>query len=70
MTKRIMLIPVGSAVGLTSVSLGLLRAFEQKNIDVGFLNQFHNLSQAKMDRKNQPKLLEKPAILSRLSHLI
>ncbi len=31
-----MLIPVGTSVGLTSVSIGLVRALEQKNINVGF----------------------------------
>ncbi|MBO9491781.1 phosphate acetyltransferase [Endozoicomonas sp. G2_1] len=36
MAKPIMLIPVGSSVGLTSVSLGLVRAIEQQAIDVGF----------------------------------
>ena len=37
MSHRIMLIPVGSGVGLTSVSLGLLHACQQKGIKVGHI---------------------------------
>ncbi|MBO1254712.1 phosphate acetyltransferase [Alteromonas sp. 5E99-2] len=36
MSNRIMLIPVGSGVGLTSVSLGLVRAMEQRAVNVQF----------------------------------
>lgn len=34
--RRIMLIPVGSSVGLTSVSLGLVRAIQQQGLKVNF----------------------------------
>ena len=36
MSRRIMLIPVSTGVGLTSVSVGLVRALEQKAIKVNF----------------------------------
>lgn len=36
MPRTIMLIPIGSSVGLTSVSLGVLRAMEQKGVRVSF----------------------------------
>ena len=55
MTHRIMLIPVGSSVGLTSVSLGLVRALEQKNINVGF---FKPISQPKPGERGPEKSIE------------
>lgn len=36
MAQRIMLIPISTGVGLTSVSVGLVRALEQKSIKVNF----------------------------------
>ena len=36
MTQIILLAPVGSGVGLTSISLGLVRAFEERGYPVGF----------------------------------
>ncbi len=36
MSLRIMLIPVGAGVGLTSVSLGMVRAMEQQGLNVNF----------------------------------
>jgi phosphate acetyltransferase len=36
MPRRIMLIPVGNSVGLTSVSLGLVRAMQQQGLKVNF----------------------------------
>lgn len=36
MSRRIMLIPVGTSVGLTSISLGLVRAMEQQAVKVNF----------------------------------
>lgn len=36
MTHRIMLIPIGSNAGLTSVSLGLVRALQQRGLNVNF----------------------------------
>ncbi len=36
MSRTIMLVPVGSGVGLTSVSLGVLRAMERKGVRVSF----------------------------------
>jgi phosphate acetyltransferase len=36
MTHRIMLIPIGSGAGLTSISLGLVRALQQRGLKVNF----------------------------------
>jgi len=36
MPRRIMLIPVGTNVGLTSVSLGLVRVMQQQGLKVNF----------------------------------
>ncbi|WP_199611374.1 phosphate acetyltransferase [Flocculibacter collagenilyticus] len=36
MAPRIMLVPIGTGVGLTSVSMGLVRAMEQKAVNVNF----------------------------------
>jgi hypothetical protein len=36
MSRRIMLIPISTGVGLTSVSVGLVRALEQKAVKVNF----------------------------------
>lgn len=44
MSNRIMLIPVGTSVGLTSVSIGLVRALEQKSVDVGFFKPISQLT--------------------------
>lgn len=64
MTKRIMLIPVGSSVGLTSVSLGLVRALEQKNMNVGF---FKPISQPKPGELGPEKSSE---IIKRTSNIL
>lgn len=37
MSRRIMLIPLGFGVGLTSISIGMVRAMEQKGLNVGFV---------------------------------
>jgi len=37
MTQYILLVPTGDGVGLTSISLGLLRAFERQGTDVAFV---------------------------------
>ena len=36
MARRIMLIPVGNSAGLTSVSLGMVRAMQQQGLKVNF----------------------------------
>ena len=36
MSRRIMLIPVGTSVGLTTVSIGLVRALEEQAIKLNF----------------------------------
>ncbi|EOD78007.1 Phosphate acetyltransferase [Grimontia indica] len=52
MSRTIMLIPIGTGVGLTSVSLGVLRAMEQKGLRVSF---FKPIAQPRHG-DNQPDL--------------
>ncbi len=51
MSHRIMLIPVGFGVGLTSVSLGLLHACQQKGIKVGHFKPISQPSRNIIPRK-------------------
>ena len=37
MARTIMLIPIGSGVGVTSVSLGMVRSMERQGVAVNFL---------------------------------
>ena len=53
MSKRIMLIPVGFGVGLTSISLGLLHACQQKGISVGHFKPISQPSRNKLNKKNE-----------------
>lgn len=53
MSHRIMLIPVGSGVGLTSVSLGLLHACEQNGIKVGHFKPISQPSRNTLAKKNK-----------------
>lgn len=53
MSHRIMLIPVGSGVGLTSVSLGLLHACQQKGIKVGHFKPISQPSRNSLAKKNK-----------------
>ncbi|SKA53967.1 phosphate acetyltransferase [Enterovibrio nigricans DSM 22720] len=52
MSRTIMLIPIGAGVGLTSVSLGVLRSMEQKGVRVSF---FKPIAQPRHG-DNQPDL--------------
>lgn len=52
MSRTIMLIPIGASVGLTSVSLGVLRTMEQKGVRVSF---FKPIAQPRHG-DNQPDL--------------
>jgi len=53
MPHKIMLIPVGSGVGLTSVSLGLLHACQQKGIKVGHFKPISQPSRNRLAKKNK-----------------
>ena len=53
MSHRIMLIPVGFGVGLTSVALGLLHACEQKGIKVGHFKPISQPSRNTLPNKNK-----------------
>lgn len=63
MAHRIMLVPVGTGVGLTSVTLGLVRAMERQAVNVNF---FKPISQPRFGDKGPEK---STAILRNLSHL-
>ena len=41
MSRNIMLIPIGTGVGLTSLSLGMVRALERHGVKVQFLSLIH-----------------------------
>ncbi|MDO6446135.1 phosphate acetyltransferase [Colwellia sp. 1_MG-2023] len=53
MARRIMLIPVGFGVGLTSVALGLMHACQQKGIKVGHFKPISQPSRNVLQNKNQ-----------------
>lgn len=53
MPHKIMLIPVGSNAGLTSVSIGLLHACQQKGIKVGHFKPISQPSRNSLSAKNQ-----------------
>ncbi|TYK64307.1 phosphate acetyltransferase [Colwellia echini] len=53
MQHKIMLIPVGAGAGLTSVSLGLLHACQQKGIRVGHFKPISQPSRNSMAKKNK-----------------
>lgn len=52
MTKTVMLIPISSGVGLTSITLGMLEALEQKSMRLGFMKPIAapRSSQDQLDR--------------------
>ncbi|PHR84931.1 MAG: phosphate acetyltransferase [Colwellia sp.] len=52
-SHRIMLIPVGFGVGLTSVALGLLHSCEQKGIKVGHFKPISQPSRNSLAKKNR-----------------
>ena len=53
MSHKIMLIPLGSNAGLTSVSLGLLHACQQKGIKVGHFKPISQASRNSIAKKNK-----------------
>ncbi|QTH64333.1 phosphate acetyltransferase [Psychrosphaera ytuae] len=63
MAHRIMLVPVGSGVGLTSVTLGLFRALERKAVKVNF---FKPISQPLTGDKGPEKTTQ---ILKNVAHI-
>ena len=63
MAHRIMLVPVGTGVGLTSITLGLVRAMERQAVNVNF---FKPISQPQRGEKGPERSTE---ILRNLSHL-
>ncbi len=44
MSRTIMLVPTSAGVGLTSVSMGVLRAMERKGVNVAFYKLSLNLA--------------------------
>ncbi len=63
MSHRIMLVPVGFGVGLTSITMGLVRAMERQAVNVNF---FKPISQPKLGENGPEKSTE---IFRNLSHL-
>ncbi|NVK24464.1 MAG: phosphate acetyltransferase [Gammaproteobacteria bacterium] len=63
MAHRIMLVPVGTGVGLTTVTLGLIRAMERQTVKVNF---FKPISQPQRGDNGPEKSTE---IFKKLSHL-
>ncbi len=57
MSRKIMLIPVGFGVGLTSVALGLIHACQQKGINVGHFKPISQPSRNSLPNKKQSKQL-------------
>jgi len=60
MSRRIMLIPVGFGVGLSSIALGLVHACQQKGINVGHFKPISQPSRnalAKKSKKNNKELV-------------
>lgn len=57
MSRKIMLIPVGFGVGLTSVALGLMHACQQKGINVGHFKPISQPSRNSLPNKKQSKQL-------------
>ncbi len=66
-SHRIMLIPVGFGVGLTSVALGLLHTCEQKGIKVGHFKPISQPSRNSLAKKNKTN---EAVSLSQNSHCI
>jgi len=66
-SHRIMLIPVGFGVGLTSVALGLLHTCEQKGIKVGHFKPISQPSRNSLTKKNKTN---EAVSLSQNSHCI
>lgn len=64
MSRRIMLIPVGTSVGLTTVSMGLVRAIEEQGIKLNFLNLLRSRGKATTG-KSVPLLLSRTTLAYR-----
>ncbi len=43
MKHTLLMVPMGLGVGLTTVSIGLVHAFERQGVEVSYLNPFHSL---------------------------
>lgn len=63
MAKRIMLIPAGQSVGLTTISLGMVRVMQQQGLSVNF---FKPVNQSRSGRKSQD---QSRAIVTHISNL-
>lgn len=54
MSRNIMLVPIGTGVGLTSVSLGMVRALERRGVKVQFFKLFLSFVQMILALSVQP----------------
>lgn len=63
MPRRIMLIPVGSGVGLTSVSLGLVRALHQQGMKVNFFKPVGQPRQGDVEEEKSTAIIRAISLL-------
>jgi phosphate acetyltransferase len=63
MARRIMLIPVGSGVGLTSVSLGLVRALHQQGMKVNFFKPIGQPRQGDIEEEKSTAIIRNISLL-------
>jgi phosphate acetyltransferase len=63
MTHRIMLIPVGTNVGLTSVSLGLVRVMQQQGLKVNFFKPIGQPRQGDVEAEKSTTIATKVGLL-------
>lgn len=63
MARRIMLIPVGSSVGLTSVSLGLVRAMQQQGLKVNFFKAMGQPRQGDEDAEKSTTIINQLGLI-------
>ena len=64
MTRRIMLIPVGSSAGLTSVSLGIVRAMQQQGLKVNFFKPMGQPRHGDNDAEKSTTIMKKVGLLN------
>lgn len=69
MARRIMLVPISTGVGLTSVSVGLVRALEQKTVKVNFFKPIAQPRAGETGPEKSTQIVTQDHRLSRQHHL-
>ncbi|MGU0057085.1 AAA family ATPase [Enterobacter hormaechei] len=67
MSRTIMLIPTGTSVGLTSVSLGVIRAMERKGVRLSVFNLSPSHVPVAMRQTRPPPSFARTPICQRLN---